>query len=71
MQTLTERKRKSERMTEEERKAFQQYVSSFPTKIDAAAAIGVSRQALDGILLRGSSKPEIIQTIRERLQSAA
>lgn len=67
MQTITDRKRRSESMTKEEQKAFQKWVQSFPTKIDAAASLGVSRPTLDGILFRGSGKPETIHAIREKL----
>lgn len=67
----TERKRRSERMTKEEHKAFTKWVASFQTKLDAAYVVGVSRITLDAVLLKGSGKPETINTIREILKNAA
>jgi hypothetical protein len=68
MKTM-QRKRRSEPLTKDEHKAFSKYVSSFPTKIDAAFAIGVSRPTLDGILFRGTGRPDVIQTIRKKVQA--
>lgn len=62
-----DRKRRSEKMSKEEHRAFLKYVSQYPTKIDAAIAVGVSRVTLDAVLLKGSGKPETIQIIREKL----
>ena len=67
MQILQDRKRKSEKMSKEEHKAFLKYVGSFPTKVDAAVALGVSRPTLDGLIHRGSGHPDTIQIVRERL----
>jgi hypothetical protein len=67
MQKAIDRKRRSEQMTKEERRAFAKYVATFPTKIDAAAALGISRVTLDAVSLKGSGKPETIQLIREMI----
>lgn len=67
MKTM-QRKRRSEPLTKDEQKTFLKYVGSFPTKIDAAEAIGVSRPTLDGILFRGTGRPDVIQSIRKKLQ---
>lgn len=54
-------------MTKEEHRAFVKYVATFPTKLDAAFAVGVSRLTLDAVLLKGSGRPDTIQMIREKL----
>jgi hypothetical protein len=59
------RKRKSEQMTPEERRAFRKWVGEQPTKIDAAAALPVSIGTLDRLLILGSGSPETIQKVRE------
>lgn len=64
-----ERKRKSEQLTKEEHKALNKYIGTFPTKTDAAYAIGVSRQVLDGVSLKGRASPESIRLIKEKLNS--
>lgn len=63
----TERRRRSEALTPEEHKAFKKYLSTFPTKIDAQIAIGVKRQVLDLVAIKGSGSPETIRMIREKL----
>jgi molybdenum cofactor biosynthesis enzyme MoaA len=67
MEISMERKKRSEQMTKEECRAFKKYVATFPTKIDAAFALGFSRITLDSVLLKGSGKPETIRLIREKL----
>lgn len=67
MEILMERKRRSEKMSKEEHKAFIKYIGSFETKSDAADSIGVSRTTLDNLIFKGSGKPETIRSIRERL----
>lgn len=64
MNTITQRTRKSEKMTESEKKAFKKWLSAQLTKIDAAEAIGVSRPTLDRIFHSGSGTPESISKIR-------
>lgn len=63
------RKRRSESLTRDEVKVFSKYISTFPTKIDAAFALGVSRITLDSLILKGSGKPETIATVREKLSA--
>jgi hypothetical protein len=67
MEMIMERKRRSEQLTKEEVKAFCKYLSTFPTKFDAALAIGVSRPTLNLVIIRGSGHPETIRLIREKL----
>jgi hypothetical protein len=67
MEILMDRKRRSVPLTKEEKIAFKKYVFSFPTKIDAAAAIGISRPTLDLVLLRGTGNSDTIGRIREKL----
>jgi hypothetical protein len=61
------RKRKSEPMTKEEHKAFTKWVRAFPTQLDAADALGVSRITISNLVLRGSGKPETIEKIRVKI----
>ncbi|HEU4903199.1 MAG TPA: hypothetical protein VFT06_10415 [Flavisolibacter sp.] len=63
------RKRKSEQLTKEEHRAFLKYFQSFPTKLDAEDAIGVKRQVLDMVALKGSGSPETISLIRQKLSA--
>lgn len=60
------RRRRSEQMTKEEHKAFTKWVQSFPTQIDAAIALGVTRITIGNLVLKGSGSPETISKIREK-----
>jgi hypothetical protein len=71
MEILKDRKRRSVPLTKEEQRALLKYVQSFPTKIDAAYAIGVSRPTLDLVIIRGSGNSETVEKIREAIQRAA
>jgi hypothetical protein len=71
MEIMTERKRRSEALTKEERKAFEKYLGTFPTKFDAAVAIGISRPTLNLVIIRGSGHPDTIKAIREKLTAHA
>lgn len=62
-----ERRRKSELMTKEEVKTLRQYVNTFHTLVDAADAIGISRQTLERVKIIGSGSPDNIQIIRQKL----
>lgn len=64
---MPERKRRSEALTKEEHKALQKLLHVYHTKLDAADAIGVSRQVLDLVVLRGTGAPETIGKIKEAL----
>lgn len=67
----SERKRKSERLTSEERRQFERLVKKFPTKLDATEFLGFgSRNTLDNILRAGSGHPTSIALIREKLNAA-
>lgn len=68
METMTtDRIRRSEKLTNEELKALKKFVSSFPAKLDAAEAIGISRPTLDLVIIRGSGNSITVRLIRERL----
>jgi hypothetical protein len=69
MEILMERKRRSESLSKDEHKAFLKFIHGFPTKTDAAFEIGISRQVLDGVSLKGSGSPDSIKLIRERLNT--
>lgn len=62
-----ERKRRSVPLTKEEKTAFKKLVDSFPTKIDAAESIGISRPTLDLVLLRGTGNSDTVGLIRGKL----
>lgn len=70
MDTLYERKRRSEKMTKDEHKAFLKFIGSFETKTDASDIIGISRPTLDAIIYKASGKPETISKIRKVLSAA-
>lgn len=67
--TAQRRDGRSEEMTVPEYKEFLRYVYSFPTKIDAAMALEVSRPTLDAIISTGRGKRETINRIREILNN--
>jgi sugar diacid utilization regulator len=67
MINIQDRKRKSEKLSSDEAKALKKYVATFHTIIDAAFAIGIHRNTLDMVLIKGSGSPETIHKIRERL----
>lgn len=67
MINIRDRKRKSEKLTSEEAKSLKKYVYAFPTVIDAAYTIGIHRNTLDMVLIKGSGSPETIEKIRTKL----
>lgn len=64
MINIRERKRKSERLSKDEHKALLKYVRSHHTIIDAAECIGIHRNVLDLVLIKGSGSPETIEKVR-------
>jgi hypothetical protein len=66
-----ERKRKRDVLTKDEHKALLKYVKSFPTIIDAAFTIGIHRNVLDLVMIKGSGSPETISKIKAVLPVAA
>lgn len=71
MEIATPRKRKSEKLSSEERKQFNKYVESFDVKTDCAEALNISRVTLDRMMFKGSGRPETIAIIREALKATA
>jgi hypothetical protein len=67
MENTIDRKRKSVQLTKEEHRAFVKYFRSFHTKTEAEEAIGVKRQVLDLVSIKGSGSPVTIQRIREMI----
>jgi len=65
--TATDRVRKSVQLTTEEYRALVKWVRAQATKIDAALRIGISRQALDNILIKKSGSQESVEKIRKVL----
>lgn len=66
----TDRIRRSEKLTSDEVKALKKFVSSYPSKLDAAEAIGISRPTLDLVIIRGSGNSITVRLIREKLNAA-
>lgn len=67
MEITSDRKRRSEKLTQEERRSFRKYVESFDTKQDCAIALGITRPTLDNIIHKGSGRPDTVQIIRDRI----
>lgn len=65
-----DRKRRSVPLTKDERKALLKYIHSFPTKIDAALAIGISRPTLDLVIIRGTGNSDTVGLIRKKIEVA-
>jgi hypothetical protein len=66
--TIRPRPRKSEKLSADERAAFDRYIASFDTQYDAALDFGYSTVTLQNIVLRGSGKPGTVATIREKIK---
>jgi hypothetical protein len=69
IQSHSERRRKSDKLTDEELRSLKKFVGTFSTIIDAAVEIGIHRNVLDLVLVKGSGSPETVQKIREKLNS--
>jgi len=66
---VTERVRKSARLSPEMHSAFKRKVKAFDTKIDAAEYFGFSTVTLDAVLLKGRGKPSTIETIINKVNA--
>jgi hypothetical protein len=68
MNTMTtDRIRRSEKLTSDEIRSLKKFVSGFPSKLDAAESIGISRPTLDLVIIRGSGNSTTVKLIREKL----
>lgn len=67
---VQDRKRKSEKLTPDEEKQLKKFVHSHSTVVDAAFMIGIHRNVLDLVLIKGSGSPETIAKIRTALDAA-
>lgn len=65
-----ERKRKRDILTKDEHKALLRYVRTFPTIVDAAYSIGIHRNVLDLVMIKGSGSPETIRKIKEKINAS-
>ena len=65
IQPTTERKRKSEKLSKDEFRALKKFVTSYPTVVEAAETIGIHRNVLDLVIIKGSGSPETIQKVRQ------
>lgn len=61
---VSDRIRKSEKLTTEEYRALVKWVNAQPTKVDAAFIIGISREVLDRVLVVRSGSPATIEKVR-------
>lgn len=62
-----ETKRRSVRLTREEHVALKRYQRKFNTQIECAESIGIGREVLNNVILKGSGSPETISKIRSVL----
>lgn len=70
MTNITERKnRKRDVLTKDEHRALIKYVRSFPSVVDCAFVIGIHRNVLDLVMIRGSGSPNTIRLVREKLNN--
>lgn len=69
IQMERERKPKSIKLAKDEMQTLKKYVNAHHTIIDAAYAIGIHRNVLDMVLIRGTGSPETVDKIREKLAS--
>ncbi len=67
---ITERRRKSEKLTKREFRSLKAFRNKFDTEMDCAVKIGIDRVVLNRVLLVGSASPETIGKIREALAAA-
>lgn len=63
-----DRKRKSERLSQEDFKALRSWVNAQSTIIDAALIIGISREVLSRVLIVKSGSPKSIGKILKVLR---
>lgn len=68
-QMMATKKRRSVKLTQDERKAFKQFRKTFDTDVECAEAIGISREVLIRVGILGSGAPETIDKIRTKLNS--
>lgn len=61
------RVKRSEKLTKEEFKALKAFVRGFDTNTDAAEAIGISRETLFNVCLKGSGSSVTVNLIREAI----
>ncbi len=65
--TINIPKRKSQRLTKEQKTMLKVFVNGFNTIQEAAENLGISRQVLDRVLLVWSGSPENISIIVSKL----
>lgn len=64
----TDRRRRSVKLTPDERKELRKWVSKFDTKTDALEQLGLRNMGtLDRVLNIGSGSPETIETIKSKI----
>lgn len=67
MDTVSQRRRKSVKLTVEEQKTLRAFRKTFELEIDCAESIGIRRETLNRVLLIGSASPENIEKIRAKI----
>jgi hypothetical protein len=68
---MSERKRRREVLTKDELKNLKSFVASFAAVVHAAEEIGIHRNVLDLVLIKGSGSPETIGLIKEKLDAVS
>jgi predicted DNA-binding protein (UPF0251 family) len=66
---VTDRIRRSEKLTKEELRALKKFVTTFSNKQDASDAIGISRPTLDLVIIRGSGNSITVGLIRQKINA--
>jgi len=66
-QTEMYRRRKSVSLTKDEWNGLKKYRKGFNTEIECALSIGVDRNVLNNVLLKGTGAPDSIEKIRAKL----
>lgn len=67
----TSRVKRSEKLTKEELKSLKAFVRGYDTNTDAAEVIGISRETLFNVCLKGSGSPVTVNLIRETINQPA
>ncbi len=64
MKSTAQPQKRSQRLTTEEQTALKEFLATFLTKKECAAAIGILSDVLTDTLIRGTAHPTTIEKIR-------
>lgn len=59
--------KKSEKLTRSEKSELKSFYKKFDTEVDCAIAIGIDRNVLSRVMLKGSGSPSTIGKIRQSI----